>query len=59
MFYYLDLTNPITDEVQRHIMQRLEDGGVRSFPLTDDNPNTIAYLAWVAEGNEATEWTGA
>ena len=59
MFYYLDLTNPITDEVQRHIMQRLEDGGVRSFPLTDDNPNTVAYLAWVAEGNEATEWTGA
>ncbi len=56
MFYYLDLTNSITDEVQRHIMQRLEDGGVRSFPLTDDNPNTEAYLAWVAEGNEATEW---
>jgi hypothetical protein len=58
MFYYLDLTNSITDEVQRHIMQRLEDGGVRSFPLTDDNPNTEAYLAWVAEGNTAEEWTG-
>ena len=58
MFYYLDLTNPITDEAQRHIMQRLDDGGVRSFPLTDDNPNTPAYLAWVAEGNTAEEWTG-
>ena len=58
MFYYLDLTNPITDEVQRHIMQRLDDGGVRSFPLTDDNPNTEAYLAWVAEGNTPEEWTG-
>jgi hypothetical protein len=56
MFYYLDLTNPMTDEVQRHIMQRLDGGGVRSFPLTDDNPNTATYLAWVAEGNEATEW---
>ena len=58
MFYYLDLTNPITDEVQRHIMQRLDDGGVRSFPLTDDNPNTEAYLAWVAEGNTPLEWIG-
>ena len=56
MFYFLDLPKMMTDEVQRHIMQRLEDGGVRSFPLTDDNPNTEAYLAWVAEGNEATEW---
>ena len=60
MFYYFDSTNPITNEVQRHIMQRLDDdGGVRSFPLTDDNPNTAAYLAWVAEGNTVEEWTGA
>ena len=56
MFYYLDITNSMTNEVQRHIMQPLEDGGVRSFPLTDDNPNTVAYLAWVAEGNTAEEW---
>ena len=58
MFYFLDITNPMTDEVQRHIMQRLDDGGVRSFPLTDDNPNTAAYLAWVADGNTAEEWIG-
>ena len=57
MFYYLDFTD-MNQQTQRHIMQRLEDGGMRSFPLTDDNPNTAAYLAWVAEGNEATEWTG-
>ena len=58
MFYFLDTTNPMTDEIQRHIMQPLDDGGVRSFPLTDDNPNTAAYLAWVAEGNTAEEWEG-
>jgi hypothetical protein len=57
MFYYFDLTD-MNGNVQRHIMQQLDDGGMRSFPLTDDNPNTAAYLAWVAEGNEATEWTG-
>ena len=58
MFYYLDFTD-MNQQTQRHIMQRLEDGGMRSFPLTDDNPNTAAYLAWVAQGNTAEEWTGA
>ena len=55
MFYFLDATSP-NGNTQRHIMQPLDDGGVRSFPLTDDNPNTAAYLAWVAEGNIAEEW---
>jgi hypothetical protein len=54
MFYYLDIES--FGNTQRHIMQPLDDGGVRSFPLTDDNPNTAAYLAWVAEGNIAEEW---
>jgi hypothetical protein len=57
MFYYVDMTDYMGN-TQRHIMQRLDDGGVRSFPLTDDNPNTTAYLAWVAEGNTAEEWEG-
>ena len=55
MFYYLDIES--FGQVQRHILQRLEDGGVRSFPLTDDNPNKPAYDAWVAEGNTAEEWS--
>jgi hypothetical protein len=55
MFYYADIPT-MMGEVQRHILQRLEDGGVRSFPLTDDNPNKPAYDAWVAEGNIAEEW---
>ena len=58
MFYFLDVTSP-NGNTQRHIMQPLDDGGVRSFPLTDDNPNTAAYLAWVAEGNIAEEWNPA
>ena len=55
MFFYFDVTD-YKDNTQRHIMQRLEDGGMRSFPLTDDNPNTAAYLAWVEAGNTAEEW---
>lgn len=27
------------------------DDSFVSFILTDDNPNTAAYLAWLAEGN--------
>jgi hypothetical protein len=55
MFYYLDIEN-INGDIQRHILQPLSDGGVLSFPLTDDNPNKAAYDAWVAEGNTAEEW---
>lgn len=57
MFYYCDVTD-YTGNVQRHIMQPLDNAGVRSFPMTDDNPNMVAYLAWLAEGNTAEEWTG-
>ena len=56
MFYYLDIES--FGVVQRHILQLLSDGGVRSFPLTDDNPNKPVYDTWVAEGNTAEEWTG-
>jgi hypothetical protein len=56
MFYYLDIEN-INGDIQRHILQPLSDGGVMSFPLTDDNPNKAAYDAWVAEGNTAEEWS--
>lgn len=54
MFYYLDIES--LGKVQRHILQPLADGGVMSFPLTDDNPNKVEYNKWVAEGNTATEW---
>ena len=39
-----------------HLVRIDENGVAHHFPLTDDNPNTAAYLAWVAEGNIATEW---
>ena len=55
MFYYLDMES--FGKIQRNILQPLADGGVRWFPLTDDNPNKVAYDAWVAEGNTATEWS--
>ena len=55
MFYYLDIET--MNGSQRHIFQPLADGGVRSFPFTEDNPNKTAYDEWVAEGNTAEEWS--
>jgi hypothetical protein len=55
MFYYFDIES--FGQSQRYIFQPLPDGGVMSFPLTDNNPNKVAYDAWVAEGNTATEWS--
>ena len=57
MFYFFDATD-MNGSTERHIIKPLDDGAVISFPLTDDNPNMVAYLAWVAEGNTAEEWTG-
>jgi hypothetical protein len=57
MYYYLDIETPLDSTPQRHILARLPDGGVMSFPLTDDNPNKAAYDAWLAEGNEPADWS--
>lgn len=54
-YFYLDVERT-TGGVQRHILTRLPDGGVQSWPLTDDNPNKPAYDAWLAEGNIPEEW---
>jgi hypothetical protein len=40
------------------IYMPLSDGGWVVFEPTTDSHYAKEYLAWVAEGNEATEWTG-
>lgn len=32
--------------------------GGGQFPMNESNPHYQEYLAWVAEGNTAEEWTG-
>lgn len=56
MFYFVDVTDQFAGVVQRHILTRLPDGGVQSWPLTDDNPNKPAYDEWVAAGNTPEPW---
>ena len=48
----------VMDNVE-HILLLREDGSVVSFPNVESNdgPERQAYLAWLAEGNEAEEWS--
>lgn len=55
MFYYFDVTN-YEGITSRNIIQHLDNDSFLSFPATEDNPNMIRYLAWLAEGNSPEEW---
>jgi hypothetical protein len=59
MYKKLLQTNAIDGSTTEHILLPREDGSVVSFPNVESNdgPERQAYLAWVAEGNEAEEWS--
>jgi hypothetical protein len=48
----------VVDSLSQTKMFRIDhtNGSVTLF--TDQSPLMVAYLAWVAEGNTAEEWTG-
>lgn len=54
-FFTLDITS-MDGVTQRHIVEPSEDGSVKSWPLTDDNPNKPALDEWLAKGNKLTEY---
>jgi hypothetical protein len=56
MYFFVDVIDPMTKEPVRCIMTNVTENSYTSFPMVDNNPNTAAYLAWVAEGNTAKEW---
>ncbi len=56
-YFYCDILSPMTETFQRHIIEPLDGGGFRSWPLNDENPNKPGLDAWLAEGNTITEWT--
>ena len=39
------------------IMRYDENGLISSIPIREENADYQAYLAWVEDGNVATEWT--
>lgn len=46
-----------TDLLSNSTMVALHEGEVVTY-FTEQSPLHPAYLAWVAEGNTAEEWTG-
>jgi len=52
--YYIQTIQPINQEV----IIKLDGTFVISIPNDPDNKEYAEYLAWVAEGNTAEEWTG-
>jgi hypothetical protein len=44
--------------INKHCIKKIEDNGVEWMVPTDENNTDYQeYLAWVAEGNEAEEWS--
>ena len=48
-----------TFEPNMKMIVKVFDGEQLWIPFDDYNSDYQAYLAWVAEGNTATEWIGA
>ena len=45
-----------TDDIVTNQIVKPVDDGICYIPADPANVDYQAYLAWVAEGNEATEW---
>ena len=52
--YYIDIKEPFNQEV----ILKLDGDTLMSIPTDPANTDYQVYLAWVAEGNTAEEWTG-
>ena len=50
-FTYRDLIDAESGDTVRHIIEPLPDGGVRTFPYVDGNPNKERVDEWIAEDN--------
>ena len=53
------LENSVDGSITEHIILDKGNNEFVSFPNVESNngPERQAYLAWVAEGNEAEEWS--
>jgi hypothetical protein len=57
MYFFSETTMNLVNT--RRIIRKLFDGGIEVFDdeITNEGIERMAYLAWVAEGNTATEWS--
>ena len=52
--YKLLTVKDIIGNDQHHVICANGDGSFTSFPAEENNPNYIAYLKWIEEGNVPT-----
>ena len=55
--YQIVKANPPISSSDFVLRTDLENGEVSSIPMADANSDYQAYLAWVADGNTAEEWS--
>jgi len=48
-YTYRQMREPVSGEIDVHIIQRIEDGAF--IPFDEGNYDYREYLAWVADGN--------
>ena len=56
MYFFYDITPPISATSNRYIIEPIEGGGHNSWLLTDDDPHKKHLDAWIADGNTLQEW---
>jgi len=56
--YEIVKANPPINGSDFVLRTNTENDEVSSIPMVETNADYNAYLAWVAEGNTAEEWTG-
>jgi len=48
----IEITNPLNDSVQKHIIIDNGDGSFKSFPADEKNPEYISFLKQLEESED-------
>lgn len=49
IYEIVEFTNNLNDEVTEHVFITYEDGSTKSIPVSEDNPEYVAFMAALEE----------